>query len=79
MDKEKTLGGQVTEWANKIWEIGKYHPGKKRWWTNELIQARKMLGRQRKAKENRKTWIRIVRDTKTKMWEEFIQEADHKT
>lgn len=30
-------------------------------------------------KENKKRWIKIIRDMKTKMCEEFIQEVDHKS
>lgn len=29
--------------------------------------------------ENRKKWIKMVRDVKMKMWDEFVQEANHKS
>lgn len=38
-----------------------------------------MFGKRKKTKKNRKAWIRMIRDAKMKMCEEFIQEANHKT
>jgi hypothetical protein len=77
--ENKRLGERVEEWADKIWEKEEFHPRAKRWWMKELTEAWKEYGRGEKTVKNRKKWIRKVREAKTKMWEEFIQEADHKT
>lgn len=67
IDKSRRLGEAITEWANKIWENGEFHPGAKRWWMKELIEARKEYRKQKKTKENWKKWIKKVKEAKMKI------------